>query len=114
MSQFNDEHPHDNLLTAYALNGGARNIEDHIKSCPSCSRYVKEMRTIKKVLQSLPDEDVPERLRGTILKSIKNKNRNLGPLFDFEWTNWYKNPFIVVIGLVCAVIFLYIFFVFVL
>lgn len=114
MNQLNNEHPHDDRLIAYAMNGDYGDIKNHVDSCPSCSRYVKELRTIKIALQSLPDEEVPEKLRKAILRTIKNKSHYLSQWFEFNCATWYKNPFILGIGIICVIIFLYIFFVFLL
>ncbi len=109
-----DEHPTDEILTTYAVEENENDISTHIESCPSCSRYVKEMRIIKDSLETLPDEKTPDKLRGSIQKAIKDKNNNARSGLNFIWTNWFKNPFIIGIGIVWAIIFIYIFLVFVL
>lgn len=114
MNQLNDEHPDDKVLTAYALYSENMDIKEHIESCPSCSRHIKEVHILKTVLQSLPEEDVPEKLRGAIIKSVKNKNKPLTQLFEFNIATWYKNPLVIGIGIILAVLFFYIFFVFIL
>jgi len=114
MNQLTDEHPREDELIAYAVNGVESVHKEHITSCPSCSRYVKEIRTIKTTLQSLPDKEIPEKIRKAILTSIKSKNLYANNWFHFDVTTWCKNPLIVGLGIIGAVIFLYIFFVFVL
>ncbi len=114
MNLINDDHPNDDVLIAYAVNGYIEDMKEHVDSCPSCSRYVKEINTIKHTLKSLPDEEVPENLRAKIMHSVKNSNSYLNQWFNFECTTWYKNPLIVGVGSILAVIFLYIFFVFIL
>ena len=114
MNQLPDEHPSEDALITYALHGKGEVRNEHIESCPSCSRYVKEIRAIKKTIQSLPDEDVPEKIRKAILTSIKGKNLYLDEWSNFEVTTWYKNPLVVGLGTIGAIVFLYIFFVFVL
>lgn len=113
MNQMNDDHPDGNVLTAYALYGENMEIKGHVESCPSCSRHIKEVRILKTVLQSLPEEDVPEKLRGAIIKSVKNKNKPLIQSFEFNIATWYKNPLIIGISIILAVLFFYIFFVFI-
>ena len=114
MSYLIDEHPTDDMLTTYAVEKTGDDIAIHIESCPSCSRYVKEMRLITESLETLPDEKVPDKMRGTILKTIKNNNNVSGSWLNFIWTNWFKNPFIIGIGIIWTIIFIYIFLVFVL
>jgi hypothetical protein len=114
MNYMVDEHPNDDMLTTYAIDSKEGDISTHIQSCPSCSRYVKEIRAIKDSLQVLPDEEAPEKLRGTILKTINSKHSILNSWLNFAWTNWFRNPFIIGIGIIWVIIFLYIFIVFVL
>ena len=114
MNYMIDEHPNDDVLTTYAIDSKEDDISTHIQSCPSCSRYIKEIRTIKDSLQALPDEEVPQKLHGAILKTIKDKNNTTRSWLNFIWTNWFRNPFIIGIGIVWAIIFIYIFLVFVL
>lgn len=114
MSYLIDEHPTDDVLIGYALENSVGGISTHVESCPSCSRYVKEMRLIKDSLETLPDEKTPDALRGIILKTIKNKNNSARSWLNFIWTNWFRNPFVIGIGIIWAIIFIYIFLVFVL
>ena len=114
MNQLNDEHPNNEVLTAYALYSENTDIKEHVDSCPSCSRHIKEVLILKTVLQSLPEEDVPEKLRGAIIKAGKNKNRLLPQSFEFNIATWYKNPLVIGLGIILTVLFFYIFFTFVL
>jgi len=114
MNQLPDTHPGEDELIAYAVNGEEGVHKEHIASCPSCARYVKEIRTIKTTIQSLPDEEVPEKIRKAILTAIKNRIPFVNQWFTFEVSTWYRNPLIVGLGIIGIVIFLYIFFIFVL
>ena len=114
MNHMNDEHPVDTVLLEHALYNEHTDIKEHIESCPSCSRQVKEARILNQVLQSIPEEDVPEKLRGAIIKSIKNKHKPLTQSFEYNIETWYRNPLIIGIGIILAVLFFYIFFVFIL
>ncbi len=114
MNQLQDTHPGEDDLIAYAVNGEEGVHKEHIESCPACARYVKEIRTIKTTIQSLPDKEVPEKIRKAILSSIKHRSLFGNQWFHFEISTWYKNPIVVGLGVVGIVIFLYIFFVFVL
>lgn len=109
-----DEHPDENRLMAYALDNRDRNITKHIETCPSCSRYIKEIRTIREVLSNFPDKEVPDKLRKRINQSLKNQNSILHLCFDFSLNNWYKNPLIIGLGISALAIFLYFFLVFML
>jgi hypothetical protein len=108
MNRQNDEHPREEKLTEYALLNKGKDIEAHILSCPSCSRYIKEIRSLKKIIQLLPDEEIPYKIKHNIIKSIK-KNRFINSWFEFSIIRWHKNPFIIVLGITAFILFLYIY-----
>ena len=104
----NDEHPKEVQLTEYALFNKDKGIEAHILSCPSCSRHIKEIQSVKKIIQSLPDEEIPDKIKHNIIKSIKNTH-NISSWFEFSIVRWYKNPFIIGLGITVFIVFLYIY-----
>ena len=114
MNQLVEQHPEKETLTAFALYSQHSEVRDHIESCEPCSRHVKEVRILRDVLQNIPEEEVPEMLRGAIIKAAKKKNLLFGDWFQFDLATWHKNPFLISIGLILFVIFCYIFFTFVL
>lgn len=113
MIRIKNEHPLDEELMEFALQSDDATINEHIKTCPSCSRYVKEIQTLKTVLQSLPDENVPAQIRNAILKNMKSKNKLFIDWHKFDITTWYKNPLFLGIGIICVLLFLYMFLTFV-
>lgn len=113
MNCINDDHPTDEKLTEYALNNSDEYIKIHILSCPSCSRHIKEIRSVKTILQTIPDEEVPEKLQ-KVLKKTTNSTYSITSWFEFTLINWYKNPLIIGLGIIGAVVFFFLFFVFIL
>ncbi len=107
------EHPTDESLTAYALGEGNGDIEAHVSSCPSCSRQVKEIREIGNALASLPDEEVPRNVRDKVMGAARAKRWGM-EWFSLSCTKLLRSPLVLVIGIILAAIFLYIYFVFVL
>ena len=100
MNQIISEHPNDEELMEFALMGEETDLNEHIDTCPSCSRYVKEIETLQKVLTDLPEENVPSQLRSSIMKNLKGKRGIIGDWYKFDIATWYKNPFILGIGIV--------------
>ncbi len=114
MNSLIEEHPSDEVLAEFALEHKDHAVEKHVQNCPCCSRYVKEIVAIRETLESFPDEEVPEAIRDSILQGIRKKNSILPSFLQFSWTNWYRNPFIIGIGIAWIILFLYMFIVFVL
>lgn len=112
MKKNSNIHPSDDLLTQYAINGNDIDIKKHIETCSVCSDFIKDIKEIEETLRTMPDEDVPKKLKDSILKSAKTNY--FSSLYQHSFTNWYKNPFILCIGIMLFAIFLYVFFVFVL
>jgi anti-sigma factor RsiW len=109
-----EEHPNDDVLTAYALGNSDAAVEEHIASCPSCARQIKEIREIKSALTAMPDEDVPSRLLSKVYKQLGSRRPGLNEWFSLSSSRILRNTFLLIGGLCAAVIALYIFFVFVL
>lgn len=103
-----DEHPTDEQLTEYALMNNDNNIKAHILSCPSCSRHIKEIRSVTTIIQSLPDEEIPDNVQHNLKKSIQ-KTADFSSWFEFSVLRWYKNPFIIGLGITGIIVFLYIY-----
>lgn len=108
------EHPTDETLTGFALEGGDGEVLRHVEACPSCSRFVKEMGEIKISIESLPDEEVPDRLRRSIRRRACKRKKWMQTLLSFSALHLLKSPIAVGTGLIVAVILLYMYFVFVL
>ncbi len=115
-----ENHPENDLLIEFAFGDetdelqSKEEITKHVDECPSCSRYISEMKGITNALQGMPDFEVPRALHKEIVADIKNKTSITGSIFNFSLVNWYKNPFILTFGLFLVILFLYIYMIFVL
>ncbi len=114
MNNLINEHPSEDTLVSYAVQDVDTGIEEHIAACSSCSEYIEDIRDIKRGIEGLPEVDVPEAVRKAILKNIRSRSFLPGTWFHFDILTWYKNPFLLGIGAVLFILFLYIFFVFLL
>ncbi|MBA2383383.1 MAG: zf-HC2 domain-containing protein [Actinobacteria bacterium] len=45
-------------------------FERHVAICPPCRGYLSQMRRVQQVAGSLSDDDVPERLRASLLEAF--------------------------------------------
>lgn len=63
------------LVTEYLENGLAAEdrlaFERHVSICPPCRGYLSQMRRVSQVSGSLSEEDVPERLRSSLLEAFR-------------------------------------------
>lgn len=109
------EHPSDEELTQFALEGDIKgDIASHVDWCPACSRYVREIRTIREGLTGVPEETLPVVLRNRIA-SAEKKTLLLGnPLVMFSLLKALRSPLLIGIGSILGVIGLYIYYIFVL
>lgn len=119
MTYTTDNHPESDLLIELAIGDELQEeikntLTDHIDQCPSCSRYINEMKGISNALQEMPDFTVPKSLHRGITSEIKRKSSIMGNLFNFSLVNWYKNPLFLTLALSLFVLFLYIYMIFVL
>lgn len=105
-----DDHPADELLVELALYGEGPETEQHCSACPSCSRYVKEVRDLKRIIEELPREEVPSGLRDKILRGTHTMSGRR-PWYAFDVLHLLRSPFAVGLALVLFVLFLYFFFI---
>jgi len=105
-------HPTEDELSLYALDNEGAGVEEHVRTCPACARFVKEMRLAHAAVAGTPEPEVPAELERRILAHREVPRKVTVP--SVRWTEWYRNPFVIGLGLVLTVIFFYIFFVFVL
>lgn len=64
------------LVTEY-LDGGLATderlaFERHVAICPPCRGYLSQLRRISSVAGTLSDDDVPERLRSSLLDAFRD------------------------------------------
>lgn len=105
-------HPTPDELTLYALDNEGVGVAEHVQTCPSCARFVKEVRMARAAVAGTADPQVPPDLERRILAHREVPRK--AATGSGRWTEWYRNPFVIGLGLALAVIFFYIFFVFVL
>ncbi len=98
-------HPTEEVLVECALDKGNEVQLEHIKQCPQCRDYVEEIRSVYKDISSIDEEPVPERLAAKIL-AISRSKRPQNFVWNFLQT-WYKNPFLIGIVTVGAILLLY-------
>jgi hypothetical protein len=57
------EHPSEEKLMELAISGGPPEIREHAGACALCTDIVKEFRKVKEHVDSVGEEDVPERVK---------------------------------------------------
>ncbi len=113
MSNSVAEHPTEEALIAFALDGVGDDAKNHIRECPSCARYVKEVSLACGAVRDIAEEEIPIDLRRRILSHVQPRvSQRVGTWGKLE--EWYRNPLVVGLGVALAAIFFYVFFVFVL
>jgi anti-sigma factor (TIGR02949 family) len=50
-----------------------RRLEAHLESCPGCSEYLGQMRTIAGSLGGLREEAIPPELRDSLIASFRKR-----------------------------------------
>jgi predicted anti-sigma-YlaC factor YlaD len=105
MTTTTSSHPTEEMLFEYALNEGDLALPDHLERCTECSDYIEEVRTVARDIAAMEPAPVPERLSTAIL-AISRSRRPQNFIQTFLQT-WYKNPFIIGLATVGAVLLLY-------
>jgi anti-sigma factor (TIGR02949 family) len=63
------------LITDYlegALPGeDRRRLEAHLETCPGCTEYLEQMKTVAGSLGDLREESIPPELRGALIASFR-------------------------------------------
>lgn len=113
MSQQTLEHPSQEALAELALDAQENDVAQHVEACPDCLRIVEEIRSLKDAIIALPDEEVPEHVRKSILQRQKEKKFSLFGGLAPASNLWLNNPVVLSIGFVLFLIFLYYFIVFI-
>jgi len=103
------EHPTDENLVAFALDGCEAEVEKHIRGCPSCARYVREVRMVHDDILNVPDTDVPDEIERRI-RAHKPPVRHPQDSASSRPGDWYRNPFLIGLGVILAALFFYFFY----
>lgn len=68
------------LITDYlegALPDGKRKrLELHLETCPGCTEYVEQMRTIAGSLGGLREDQLPDEMRAGLIESFRELRRS--------------------------------------
>jgi anti-sigma factor RsiW len=48
-----------------------RRLELHLESCPGCTEYLAQMRTVAGSLGGLREDSIPRELRGSLIASFR-------------------------------------------
>jgi anti-sigma factor RsiW len=49
-----------------------RRLETHLQTCPGCTEYVEQMRTVAGSLGGLREETLPRELRDALIASLRD------------------------------------------
>lgn len=64
------------LVTEYLEGGLATDerlaFERHVAICPPCRGYLSQLRRVSSVAGTLSEDDVPERLRGSLVDAFRD------------------------------------------
>ena len=113
MAQAVQEHPSAEELTGLVLDRSDTHLDVHLAECPSCARYVRELRMVRDSIASLPEYEVPASVERRVMQhQAPHAVRRPGLWGRFG--EWYRNPLLIGLAVVLASIFFYVFFVFVL
>jgi hypothetical protein len=115
MNDIRHNHPAEEALISFALGETCdEGVREHIVSCPACSREVKELHAVHAAILSLPDEAVPQRFHNALLKNLRTSRWPLDGQWWISPVYFLKNPLFFILGTICVIIFLYLFYIFVL
>jgi anti-sigma factor RsiW len=53
----------------------ARRVEGHLETCPGCTEYLAQMRTIAGSLGALADESIPVEMRDRLIAAFRDVRR---------------------------------------
>ena len=103
-------HPPEDSLISCALLERDEEISEHLFQCGSCSEFVEDIRTICNDISSIEDEDIPLSLQKKIYHITKKRAKHYRFL-NFIQT-WYRNPVVIGMIAVFAVLFSFFFYMF--
>jgi hypothetical protein len=93
------------------LQGKTDDVKRHVQQFPESAGLVRDIEDLKQGLRAIDDEEPP--LHGEVFLK-KQKASPFPRLLSLLPTDWYLNPFILCLGLVAIVWFLYVLFAFLL
>jgi hypothetical protein len=92
-------------LIESVLQGKTADVKRHVRQFPESADLVRDIEDLKQGLRAIEDEEPP--LHGEVFLK-KQKSSLLPGWLSFLPTDWYLNPFILGLGLVAFVWFLYV------
>jgi predicted anti-sigma-YlaC factor YlaD len=113
-SSFKSGHPAEELLTEHALGMSRAEVADHVAECEECRRLVAEIASVKKRLGVLAEDEVPEGVRERIFNRHQSRSRKPGKLRPAFGKHYTRNLFLIILGLIAIMAFLYAVLVFIL
>ena len=54
----------------------ARRLERHLETCPGCTEYLEQMRTIAGSLGGLTEDSIPAELRDDLIDAFRDLRKN--------------------------------------
>lgn len=100
----NGDHPSEEQLLEFALNGAPLDIGRHVNGCPVCAETVKDFREVKDRVASFEEKEVPDTVERRILRITRHGRRD-GPLPGLQ--SLFVNPFFIALIIAIMVIVLY-------
>lgn len=97
-------HPTEEQLMELAINTGAPEHRRHVEQCPECARLVEEFTEVRRQVNAVKEEDVPEPLEKRIL-SITRHGSSRGLLTGVGAI--ITNPFLIALAVAIVVLMLY-------
>jgi anti-sigma factor RsiW len=98
------DHPTEEQLMEAAFTGATSELQEHLKSCPTCASTVHEFKEVRNRVASLEEEDVPVRVQRRIL-NVTRHGHPAGLLQGLQ--SVVANPFLIALVVALVVIFLY-------
>ena len=109
MSETIQEHPTEDKLIEYALGTSSPELKQHIENCPCCSRYVLEMEMVRDAFTEICEEDISPNLKERIFAATRKKS--FVNVISHIVQNWHRNPFLIGMITVFAVLLFYFLFI---
>jgi hypothetical protein len=101
-----NDHPSEERLLEFAIEGGAGEIERHVKECANCAKTVAEFLAVKQRVVALDEEDIPEPLERRVLGIARHGH---GTGFFSGLQALFANPFLIALLVAMVVVLLYFF-----
>jgi hypothetical protein len=101
-------HPSEDMLLAYALEGISSPVAEHLQSCSHCTAFVSDIKNIRQSIISIEEDDPLVQVRMRIMRKIENETPSgfFNRIFDFRIFNPTVQV-IVILGFVLWVVAMY-------